>query len=281
MILAQLSDTHIVAAGKLFRCPMQGTAPNAARARREFDTAPYLARAVATLNALVPRPDIAVVTGDLVDHGEPEEYEQLRHLLARLSMPVFVIPGNHDAREPLREAFRGARYLPVSGYLQYAIEDYPLRLVALDTLVPGKHVGMLCAERLGWLDATLAAQSDRPTVILMHHPPFATGITYMDNYGLANAAGLAEIVARHPQVERILCGHLHRAIDRRFAGTVAGTAPSTAHQIRLNLVADAPISFIFEPPGYQLHLWQQDRGLVTHTAVLDEWPGPVPSSLGL
>jgi 3',5'-cyclic AMP phosphodiesterase CpdA len=272
MILAQLSDPHIVAAGKLFRCPTQGTAPDAARARREFDTAPYLARAVATLNALVPRPDIAVVTGDLVDHGEPEEYEQLRHLLTRLSMPVFVIPGNHDAREPLREAFRGARYLPVAGYLQYAIEDYPLRLVALDTLVPGEHVGMLCTERLGWLDATLAAQPDRPTVILMHHPPFATGITYMDNYGLDNAAGLAEIVARHPQVERILCGHLHRAIDRRFAGTVAGTAPSTAHQIRLNLVADAQISFIFEPPGYQLHVWHQDSGLVTHTAVLGEWP---------
>jgi Icc protein len=69
----------------------------------------------------------------------------------------------------------------------------------------------------------------------MHHPPFATGITHMDNFGLDNAAELAEIVVRHPQVERILCGHLHRTIDRRFAGTVAGTAPSTAHQIRLNL----------------------------------------------
>src|SRR5947207_6815268 len=273
MILAQLSDTHIVAAGKLFRCPMQGTAPNAARARREFDTAPYLARAVATLNALEPRPDIAVVTGDFGDHGDPEDYEQLRHLLARLSMPVFVIPGNHDAREPLRAAFRSARYLPVDGYLQYSIEDYPLRLVALDTLVPGKHGGMLCAERLGWLDATLAAQPDRPTVILMHHAPFATGITYMDNYGLDNAAGLAEVVGRHPQVERILCGHLHRAIDRRFAGTVAGTAPSTAHQIRLNLVPGARISFIFEPPGYQLHLWQEG-GLATYTAVLGNWPVP-------
>ena len=280
MILAQLSDPHIVAAGKLFRCPMQSTAPHAERARLEFDTAPYLARAVASLNALVPRPDVTVVTGDLVDHGEPNEYEQLRHLLAPLSMPVFVIPGNHDAREPLREAFRDARYLPAEGYLQFAIEDYPVRLVALDTLVSGKHGGMLCAERLGWLDTALAAQLDRPTVILMHHPPFATGITYMDNFGLDNAAGLAEIVARHPQVERILCGHLHRTIDRRFAGTVAGTAPSTAHQIRLNLVADARISFIFEPPGYQLHLWQQDSGLVTHTAVLDEWPGPAPSSPG-
>src|SRR6202162_1858662 len=206
MILAQIIGTHPVAPGTLFRCPVQGTAPGAERIRRELDTALYLARAVTALNALVPRPDVAVVTGDLVDHGEPAEYEHLRHLLAPLQMPVFVIPGNHDAREALREAFRDGGYLPAAGYLQYTIEDYPLRLVALDTLIPGKHDGVLCAERLGWLDAALAAQPARPTAILMHHPPFATGITYMDNYGLDNAAGLAEIVGRHPHGASILCG---------------------------------------------------------------------------
>ena len=104
MILAQLSDPHIVAAGKLFRCPMQGTAPDAERARLEFDTAPYLARAVASLNALVPRPDVTVVTGDLVDHDEPNEYEQLRHLLAPLSMPA--PPGKSLARRHRFRAFR-------------------------------------------------------------------------------------------------------------------------------------------------------------------------------
>ena len=274
MILAQITDTHIVAPGMLFRCPVQGAAPDAERVYRELDTAQYLTRAVAALNALVPRPDVAVVTGDLVDHGEPAEYQELRRLLARLQIPVFVIPGNHDAREPLREAFHSDGYLPTEGYLQYTIEQYPLRLIALDTLIPGKHGGMLCAERLGWLDAALAAQPARPTVILMHHAPFATGITYMDNYGLDNAAGLAEVVGRHSQVERILCGHVHRTIDRRFAGTVAGTAPSTAHQIRLNLVPGARISFIFEPPGYQLHLWEPETGLVTHTAVFGDWAGP-------
>ncbi len=274
MILAQISDTHIVAPGQLFRCPVQGTAPDAERVSREFDTAQYLARAVAALNALVPRPDVALVTGDLVDHGEPAEYEQLRYLLAPLAMPVFVIPGNHDAREPLRDAFHSDGYFPAEGYLQYTVEDYPLRLVALDTLIPGRHDGTLCAARLAWLDAALAAQPTRPTVILMHHPPFATGITYMDNFGFSDPAGLAEIVGRHPQVERILCGHLHRAIDRRFAGTVAGTAPSTAHQIRLNLVPDSRISFTFEPPGYQLHLWEPETGLVTHTAVFGDWSSP-------
>jgi len=270
MLIAQISDPHIVAAGKLFRGPVQGTAPDAERISHEFDTAAYLAQAVAVLNALVPRPDIAVATGDLVDHGAPEEYEHLRALLAPLQMPVFVIPGNHDAREPLRQAFRADGYFPTAGFLEYAIEEYPLRLVALDTLVEGKGGGELCHERLSWLDRTLAAQPSRPTVVLMHHPPFQTGITYMDNHGLDNAAGLAEIVTRHPQIERILCGHLHRAIDRRFAGTVAGTAPSTAHQVRLNLIPDARISFTFEPPGYQLHLWQDD-GLITHTAVLGDW----------
>ncbi len=109
---------------------------------------------------------------------------------------------------------------------------------------------------------------------MMHHPPFATGITYMDNYSLDDAAAFAEVVRRHPVIERILCGHLHRAIDRRFAGTVAGTAPSTAHQIRINLVPGARISFNFEPPGYQLHVWQ-DGNLVIHTALFGEWLEPL------
>ena len=270
MIVVQLSDPHIVARGKLLRCFIQGVAADAERVMREFDTARYLARAVAAVNALVPRPDVAVLTGDLVDHGAPEEYEHLRALLASLSMPVFVIPGNHDARAPLRAAFRADGYLSADGHLHYAVEDYPLRLVALDTLVDGKNHGSLGPDQLAWLDATLAAQPERPTIIIMHHPPFATRITYMDNYSLDDAAAFAEVVRHHPQIERILCGHLHRAIDLRFAGT----APSTAHQIRINLVPGARISFNFDPPGYQLHIWQ-DGSLVTHTALFGEWLEPL------
>jgi 3',5'-cyclic AMP phosphodiesterase CpdA len=262
MIIVQLSDPHIVPQGDL----LYG----------RVDTADFLARAVAEINLVDPLPDVAVVTGDLVDRGEPAEYDHLRRLLAPLRMPVYVIPGNHDSREKLRAAFADDGYLPAEGFLQYAIEGYAVRLVALDTLLPGEHRGVLCSERLAWLDQTLAAASERPTLILMHHPPFITGIDFMDRYGLEGAPALAAVVARHPQVERILCGHLHRAIDRRFAGTVAGTAPSTAHQIRLNLLPEAPLRFMFEPPGYQLHVWREDSGLVTHTAVSGDWAGPYP-----
>jgi Icc protein len=94
----------------------------------------------------------------------------LRRLLAPLRMPIYVIPGNHDARDPLRAAFGGDGYLSSDGFIQYAVEDYPLRLVALDTLVPGKHHGELCADRLDWLDRTLAAAPDRPTLVMMPSP---------------------------------------------------------------------------------------------------------------
>ena len=262
MIVIQLSDPHILAPGELLY--------------RRFDTAEFLARAVAEINRLDPLPDVTVVTGDLVDHGEPPEYEHLRALLAPLAMPVFVIPGNHDAREPLRAAFAADGYLPADGFLQYAIEDYPVWLIALDTLIPGEAGGLLCSERLAWLDHALASAAARPVLLMMHHPPFVTGIERMDRAGLQNTEALAAVVVRYPQIERILCGHLHRAIDRRFAGTVAGTAPSTGAQLRLDLTAEAPLRFMYEPPGYQLHVWREDSGLVTHTAVFGEWPDSHP-----
>src|SRR5207237_9481603 len=157
----------------------------------------------AAVTRLDPLPDVTGITGDLVDRGEPAEYDHLRHLLAPLRMPVYIIPGNHDAREPLRAAFGADGYLSGDGFIQYAIEDYPLRLVALDTLVAGKHHGELCAERLDWLDHALAAAPDRPTIVMMHHPPFVLGIDYMDKYGLDNSDAFASVIRRPRPVERL------------------------------------------------------------------------------
>lgn len=260
MLIAQITDTHIVAPGTRFM--------------DRVDTASALERAVSTLNRLDPLPDLTVLTGDLVESGRPEEYDHARSLLAPLRMPVFVIPGNHDAREPMRAAFAGDGYLPREGFLNYVIDDYPLRIIAVDTLIPGEGGGLLCSDRLRWIDDTLAQAPERPSLVLLHHPPFATGIARMDRAGLNGTQAFAEIVRRHPQVERVLCGHLHRAIESRFAGTIAGTAPSTAHQVALDLRPEARLSFTLEPPGYQLHYWREGAGLVTHTANIGDWPGP-------
>lgn len=261
MLIAQISDLHIMPEGRL----MSG----------RVDTAPYLKRAVAHILALDPRPDVVLATGDLVDAGSPAEYARLRGILAALPMPVYLIPGNHDARDALRAGFADHGHLQDSDFVQYVIEEHPLRLIALDTLVPGAGHGELCDARLDWLAARLD-ESDRPTIIFMHHPPFACGIHEFDTISLNRGAEcLAEIVRHNPQVERVLCGHVHRPVQIRWAGTLASIGPSTAHQATLDLRPDVPISFTMDPPAIALHHWR-GGALVTHLSYVGEFDGPHP-----
>jgi len=263
MLLAQISDLHVTARGK--------------RLFDRVDTPAFLRRAVAHLNALAPRPDFVMVTGDLVDEGSPAEYENLRQILTDLPDPWAVMVGNHDDRASLRQAFADHPYLPRGGeFLQYVIDDLPLLLIALDTLVPGESGGTLCPARLEWLAARLEERPDRPTVIAMHHPPFVTGLTEMDAINCANSAALGAIVAQHPQIERIICGHVHRPMVVRWNGTVVTTAPATAHQVALDLEDGTPTSWIMEPPACHLHYWREDAGLVTHVSYIGDYGPSTP-----
>ena len=136
----------------------------------------------------------------------------------------------------------------------------------LDSLLPGEPGGRLDADQLAWLDAVLAAAPAAPTLVALHHPPFVTGIAHMDAMALASAdaEALGAVIERHPQVERVLCGHLHRSISRRWRGTIAQIAPSVAHAVALDLRPDGPAAWTREPPGMLLHWWRPDAGLVTH-----------------
>jgi 3',5'-cyclic AMP phosphodiesterase CpdA len=262
-LLAQVTDLHIKAQGQL--------------SYRVVDTVAMLRACVRHILSLKQQPDAVVITGDLTDGGLPEEYALLRELLAPLAMPLYLMPGNHDQRETLRAAFPEHAYLRQSPeFVQYAIDAHPLRIVALDTLIPGESGGELCEQRIGWLDGMLARAPDMPTVVLMHHPPFKTLIGHMDRFGLRSQQALAAVISRHPQVQAILCGHVHRPIETRFAGTIASTAPSVAHQIALDLGVDAPSRFVMEPPAYRLHAYTPESGLVSHTAYVGEFAGPYP-----
>lgn len=261
MLLCQISDLHVTAGRAL--------------AYGVVDTASCLERCVQRIVGLDPLPDAVIATGDLVDAPEERSYGQLREILAKLPLPVFLLPGNHDERQALRAAFPDHRYLRGSGdFVQYAIDEYPLRLLALDTVIPGQPEGTLCARRLQWLEQRLY-ESDAPTVIALHHPPFFTGIGHMDRMGLDNSPQLADMVRRFPQVQRVICGHLHRPIQALFAGTIASVCPSTAHQVLLDLKPDSAARFVLEPPAFQLHLWTGDA-LVTHTAYTGDYGAPHP-----
>jgi 3',5'-cyclic AMP phosphodiesterase CpdA len=242
MIIAQISDTHILA--------RMSDEPHAS------SRAENLRRCIADIN----RQDVDAVihTGDTVHHGTADEYAHLREILAELRAPLFVTPGNRDRHSAIRVAFDNLNYLARTGsFLHYAIEDYPVRLVALDSVSTGERKGVFCAERRAWLEQTLAKEPHKPTILFIHHPPFNVGDDYVAGYRQPrHADDLAAVVRRYPQVQRLLCGHVHRFHHEAWAGTIATIIPSVAVDLRKDV--DAALG---DAPLYVLHTWSVERGL--------------------
>lgn len=264
MLLAHLSDLHV--------------RPPGVRAYGVVESTMLTERALRAVAMLRPRPDAVVISGDLTDCGLATEYQVLAPLLRRhlRGMRVYLIPGNHDRRGNFRAAlgeFPGVCADPE--FVQYAVDDLPLRLVMLDSVVPGAGHGELCAARLDWLDATLSAAPHRPTMLVMHHPPILCGLKLADAINLHAADRLAGVLARHTQVERILCGHHHRPITGRLGHVIVCAAPSIAHQSEVALTDDLG-RFVLEPPAFQLHLLMPDGQIASHTVLVESFPGPYP-----
>jgi len=265
VVVAQISDLHIKAPGSL--------------AYGRVDTAKALERCVATLNALEPAPDFVVISGDLADTPTAEEYDHLARLLQPLKLPYAAVPGNHDSRELMRVALPKAPYAFASGPLDQKIEVGHLDLLLLDSSVHGKPHGELGQPSLQWLDTTLASTTDRPALMFLHHPPFIAGIWHMDRQNLQNADELAAIIRRHPRVQLIACGHVHRATLTMFAGRPCTICPAPNHAVDLDLAHLREPSFRVEPPALHLHVWFPGEGLgtvVTHQVPIGDFDGPHP-----
>ncbi len=267
MILAQITDSHIEAAGVL----TYGI----------FDAAASLAKVVEAINARCPQPDLVIHTGDLVHHGAPEQFGPARAILERLKAPYVAIPGNHDGREGFAAAFADSAWLPKGGeFLHYVVDGYPVRLVCLDTVIPGATGGALCADRLSWLERQLEAAPDKPTVVACHHPPFASGLTGVTRVGLAEGGGaFAAILAKSPQVVRLICGHEHRPIAAMFGGRPAWVGPATGFQFAALNGPERVLAVTREPPGYSLHLLLDDPisgvQMVSHFVPVGDFGDPI------
>ena len=264
MILLHLSDLHV--------------RPSGMPAYRVVEASHLAERALRAVRAAVPRPDAVVISGDLTDCGLPAEYVELRHMLRRYldGLAVYLIPGNHDRREGFRAAlteFPGVT--EHSEFVQYVVDDLPVRLVMLDSVVPGAGHGLLCATRLAWLDARLSDAPERPTFLVLHHPPMLCGLPSYDAINLRNTAELGTLLARHPQVERILCGHHHRSMTGRLGNVIVSVAPAAAHQGAFEPDDDRG-RFVMEPPAYHMHLRMPDGSVVSHLVYVESFPGPFP-----
>jgi len=257
MIIAQVTDVHAMPPGR--------------RLRGGYEPAPALATVRDRVAAMRPRPDLVVFTGDLTDAGTEEEYAAFLAGIAALDLPMAAIPGNHDRRTAFADALPEAGIETGAGrFLHFGRDLGPLRLLLLDTVEEGASGGRLCADRLAWIGAELDAAAGRPAVIFMHHPPFPVGIPFMDPIGCAGGPELAALVARAGNVAGIACGHVHRPVAVRFGGTAATIAPAVCHAVPLDLAADARPRLEPQRPGFALHLWTPEAGLVSHS----EYPVP-------
>jgi Icc protein len=266
VLIAQITDTHIRPKGKLLH--------------HMVPTARYLRRCIVQLETMSPRPDVVIATGDLVDRGKPKEYRRLRKILGRLQIPLFVLPGNHDDRAAFRDAFADHRYLPARGPLHYAIEAFPLRLIGLDTTRKKHAAAELDDVRLDWFEACLREGRDRPTLVFMHHAPFAIGIAPVDAHGFRGLDRFAQIVARNPQIVRVVCGHIHRSLTVPFARTVAYAAPSTAPQLVLDRSPAGFMGIRLEAAGFALHRWT-GQTLETTLQLVEAYRAPAQPRLSV
>lgn len=257
MLIAQLSDTHV----------LDPTSDE----ERWVDNNRRLTQAIEALNAERPRPDVVIATGDLTNWGKPGELAELVRLLAQLELPLLVLPGNHDDRAGMRAAFDMPWAAPT--HLSWVADLGATRVIGLDTTIPGEIGGALDDERETWLRQALANEPGRSTAVAMHHPPFASGIGFMDGSMLDRHEAFADLVAANPQVERIFCGHLHRPVQTTVAGVTVSVGLSTVQHVALDLDPEAPIQMIRDPAGYQLHRFD-GLAWLSHTRYIDTGESP-------
>lgn len=246
--LAQISDTHV-------------RADDAGASVRQ------LKRALA--HAAEYRADAILLTGDLANDERADEYAALAAALADVAAPLFLMPGNHDERTILRRAFAHHDYLRRTGPLSFVVDDFPVRIVAVDQIVPGETHGELTPAGAEWLDAALAQKPEKPTVVALHHPPIKTHDLLFDEIGLRDGDLFANVIARHKQVTRIICGHHHRVVVGQCAHAPVIVAPSTSWTYGLAMNAGQPIApRTQEPTGWMLHVWTEEAGFASHFMAL-------------
>ncbi len=243
-LVAQISDTHV---------------------RADDDGAAVRQLRKALAQARDYQADVILLTGDLVNDERADEYAVLAEAIADPPAPLFLMPGNHDDRARIRAAFPRHGYLPRNGSLSFALEQFPVRIVAIDQIVPGATHGLLTEAEAEWLDRTLAAVPDKPTLVALHHPPFPTHDLLFDRIGLMDADLFAAVIAKHPQVTRIICGHHHRVAVGQVAHAPVIVAPSTSWTYGLALHEGQPIApRTAEQPGWMLHAWTATGGFASH-----------------
>lgn len=242
--ILQISDTHIVAEGKLVSGRLETT-----------DPLEKLVKRLSTYRASIGDIDAVLVSGDISDDGSAESYQRFKWAMSELALPTYLIPGNHDAREPMRTAFQADGYFPEQGYLNWSKQINDVQLIGLDTLIEGQGGGMLAPETLAFLTSSLEHAGGAPVLLALHHPPFKSDIKFMDDIGLKNITDLAHVLEAYSGELRLVCGHIHSLMIANVGKHIAVSAPSPCSTFDFDTRENAVVGFNLLQDGCLLHRW--------------------------
>ncbi len=200
---------------------------------RGVRTAEKLRRIFALIRNMEIRPDFFVLSGDLVNEGQREEYETLSGLLDELrefGAPMVIGLGNHDCRVYFRQIVLGEESVDEAERYYHSSIINGLRVIMLDSKVPGEVQGELDSQQLSWLETELRKPAPQGTLIAVHHPPVYSTIEPLNEHRLRNPQGLSSAISGH-DVHAVLSGHIHYAHITGFAGTLSVTTPATAFSL--------------------------------------------------
>ena len=257
MKFIHLSDTHLLPPGqKVF----------------EIDPGAYLESCLDSIRENHPDAELVVMGGDLTYDGQKEAYQALAQSLEGFPLPVLFIPGNHDDRETMAAILPGV-VRDESGFLHQVRQTRAGAFILLDTQSgphrSKNHHGLLCPARREWLAARLEENRDRPVYLFMHHPPFATGMAFMDQTRLRQPEKLAGLLAAHPDVRHLFIGHLHRRICGSWKGIPFSVPGSTSFQLALDLGPEPELTISLEQPSYAVAVLEEETTIVHLEYFLD------------
>lgn len=250
MIVAQISDTHITL-----------DSPDAEKRAQDLESA------ITDINALDPAPDVIVHTGDIVHNGRSEEYALAAAILAQARVPVYVLAGNKDNRTNLRAAFAAGGYLRNdSEFIDYAVEHFPVRLIAVDTLNTQSNKGDFCAERVQRLVGMIDAEASKPIAVFTHHPPFEIKVgPHVVNFQTRGMMErLHQTVQHSGRVVAVISGHVHRGTAGRIGSIPATVMPCIATTLRFG---EYPAHMKLRPV-YHIHRFDGVAGFATASRIV-------------
>lgn len=260
MLIAQITDLHIGTGNDI------GAEDNYHRLLAVFET----------LSRLKKKPDLVIATGDMTEVGSVQAYKLLKQMFDEAGIDVLPCMGNHDVIENFRKVF-GKTHIQ-DGFCQYSVDLGDLWLVVTDTHDETIHGGAFCDHRAAFLERALKEADGRPTMVALHHPPFVTGIDWMGarSHDEPWLVQIREVIERFPNVRKVISGHVHRVMERGFAGATAIVSGATAAQVHLELAeinsstADGRPLIVDEPPAFALHWWD-GQDFVTHFGVAGDF----------